>query len=283
MRIDLHTHSTVSDGTDTPTALVHKAHDAGLDVIALTDHDTFDGVSQAIEAGRRLGVSVLGGVEMSCEVDGHSVHLLGYGCDPFHRGLNEELRKNREGRTNRLPAFAERLTELGMPLSVEDIKEQSGLSPSVGRPHVADAMVAKGYVADRREAFDKWLADDKPGYISRYSTPLELGIELIHQAKGVAVLAHPWGRGRADQLPADYIAALVENYGLEGIEVDHEDHDEHTRSLLFEMGQRLGLIRTGSSDYHGLGKVGHELGCNTTRESAYRELVARIRRRGGRA
>lgn len=281
MRIDLHTHSSVSDGTDSPTSLVHLAREAGLAVIALTDHDTFDGVAQAVEAGKRLGVRVLGGLEMSCEVDGDSVHLLAYGCDRRHRGLGAELARNREARTGRLQAFADRLTELGMPLSLADIKEQSGLSPSVGRPHVADAMVARGYVADRTEAFDRWLADDKPGYVGRYSTPLADAVDLVHAAGGVAVLAHPWGRGRANTLTAALIADLVRDHGLEGIEVDHEDHDQATRSLLFEMGQRLGLIRTGGSDYHGLGKRGHELGCNTTRESAYRELLARIARRGG--
>lgn len=280
MRIDLHTHSSVSDGTDSPTLLVHKAHDAGLDVIALTDHDTFDGVAQAVEAGKRLGVTVVRGLEMSCEVEGASVHLLGYGCDPGHRGLGAELAKNRAGRAGRLQAFADRFTELGMPLTVADIKEQSGLSPSVGRPHVADALVKKGYVASRAEAFDKWLADDKPGYIGRYSTPLELGIDLIHAAGGVAVLAHPWGRGSRHLLTAEYIEQLVTRHGLEGIEVDHVDHDDDTRSLLFEMGGRLGLIRTGSSDYHGAGKD-VPLGANLTRDSAYRELVTRIRGRGG--
>lgn len=281
MRIDLHTHSSVSDGTDTPTRLVHLAQSAGLDVIALTDHDTFDGISQAVEAGKRLGVTVVNGVEMSCEVDGDSVHLLGYGCDHWNRPLREELARNRSARADRLQGFADRLTELGLPLTVDDIKEQSGLSPSVGRPHIADAMVKKGYVADRREAFDRWLADDKPGYISRYSTPLPQAIDLIHGAGGVAVLAHPWRRGHATKLTADYIAGLVSVHELEGIEVDHQDHDRQTREVLFEMGQRLGLIRTGSSDYHGTGKVGHDLGVNTTRESAYRELLARIRRRGG--
>jgi len=239
-------------------------------------------VNRSAKRGKRIGVTVLSGVEMSCEVDKHSVHLLGYGADRRHRGLNAELERNRSSRAERLPRFAERLTELDMPLTVEDIKEQSGLSPSVGRPHVADAMVAKGYVADRREAFDRWLADDKPAYIDRYSTPLRTGIDLIHEAGGVAVIAHPWGRGRRDQITPELLQELVDDHGLEGIEVDHEDHDEKTRELLFGLGERLGLIRTGSSDYHGRGKIGHELGCNLTRESAYRELLARIRRRGGR-
>lgn len=282
MRIDLHTHSNVSDGTDTPTALVHSAHDAGLDVIALTDHDTFDGLGQAVEAGKRLGIVVLRGLEMSCEVDGASVHLLGYGCDPANRELAAELAKIRAGRTGRLQAFADRFTELGMELSAEEIKAQSGLSPSIGRPHVADALIKRGYVTDRAEAFEKWLGDDQPGYIGRYATPLEQAIDLVHGAGGVAVLAHPWGRSSRDHLTVEYIEQLVRDHELEGIEVDHIDHDDETRALLFEMGGRLGLIRTGSSDYHGTGKE-VALGANTTRDSAYRELVVRIRRRGGKA
>ena len=281
MKIDLHTHSRVSDGTDTPTSLVMKAFAAGLDVIALTDHDTFGGVPEAQEAGKRIGVKVLCGIEMSTNHNQRPVHLLGYGCDPFDRALNEELAKSRFARTDRLPTMVQALTDAGLPLTVEDVMAAAAGAPTVGRPHVADALVAKGYVADRDEAFAKWLAEGQPGYVYRYSPTLEQAIDLIHAAKGVAVIAHPWGRQGRDVLSAPYIESLVVNHGLEGIEVDHEDHDADTRSLLFEMGARVGLVRTGSSDYHGTGKKGHPLGANLTRPSAYRDLIARIRRRGG--
>lgn len=281
MRIDLHTHSVVSDGTDTPTRLVLKAMEEGIDVIALTDHDTFDGIPEAVEAGKRIGVKVLPGIEMSTQVDGHSVHLLGYGCDPFNRPLVAELAKIRVARTGRLKAFADRITELGMPLAVDDIVAAAGASPSIGRPHVADAMVAKGYVEHRDEAFDKWLRDDRPGYVPRYACELGQAIDLIHAAHGIAVIAHPWARGGDRVLTAPVIEALVAEHGLEGIEVDHPDHDEHTRELLFAFGGRVGLIRTGSSDYHGLGKRNNPLGANSTREGAYREVLRRIRLRGG--
>lgn len=281
MKIDLHTHSRVSDGTDTPTSLVMKAFAAGLDVIGLTDHDTFGGVPEAQEAGKRIGVRVLCGIEMSTEHNKRSVHLLGYGCDPFDRALNAELARIRFARTDRLPSMVQRLTDAGLPITMEDVMTAANGAPTIGRPHVADALVAKGHVADRDEAFAKWLGEDRPGYVYRYATPLEQAIDLIHNAKGVAVLAHPWGRHGRDVLSAPYIESLVKGHGLEGLEVDHEDHDPDTRSLLFEMGARLGLIRTGSSDYHGTGKKGHPLGVNLTRPSAYRDLVARIRRRGG--
>lgn len=281
MRIDLHTHSNISDGTDSPTRLVVNAQMAGLDVVALTDHDTFDGVMEAREAGKRVGVEVMSGVEMSCEYQGTSVHLLGYGCKRTNKKLVAELARLRAGRSGRVEAMAERMTELGLPLSVDDIREQAGASPSVGRPHVADALIAKGYVADRDEAFDKYLADDKPGYVTRYSAPLASAVDLIHKAKGVAVIAHPWGRGTREVLTSEVLEQLVYEHHLDGIEVDHQDHDEATRELLFELGRRLGLIRTGSSDYHGTGKVDHDLGCNLTRPGAYHEIVRRIADRGG--
>lgn len=281
MRIDLHTHSRVSDGTDTPTSLVMKAHQVGLDVLALCDHDTFGGIPEAMEAGKRIGVKVLCGIELSTVHDGHSVHVLGYGCDPFDRDLNEELGRIRFGRTDRLPTMLRRLEEVGVPITAEELSEAAGGSPSIGRPHVADALVARGYVADRDEAFAKWLGEGRPGFVSRYAVPLERGIDLIHEAKGVAVIAHPWGRGNREVLPAPYLEELVRTHDLEGIEVDHPDHDDDTRELLFEMGARVGLVRTGSSDYHGTGKKNNPLGANLTRPSAYRDLVGRIRRRGG--
>ncbi|MBB1509156.1 PHP domain-containing protein [Tessaracoccus sp. MC1756] len=281
MRIDLHTHSRVSDGTDTPTTLVMKAFQAGLDAIALTDHDTFGGVLEAQEAGKRIGLKVLCGIEMSTEVEGRAVHLLGYGCDIYDRDLGEELARIRHGRSHRLPMMIEKLNAAGLELTIDDVNRVAMGAPAIGRPHVADAMVAKGYIADRDEAFKVWLDEDRPGYVKRYAASLERAIELIHGAKGVAVIAHPWARRGREVIDAPYLEQLVRDYGLEGIEVDHPDHDDDARSLLFEMGGRLGLLRTGSSDYHGLGKKNNPLGANLTRKSGFRDLLARIRRRGG--
>ncbi len=283
MRIDLHTHSRVSDGTDTPTMLVMKAFQAGLDVIALTDHDTFDGVPEALEAGKRIGLKVVPGIEISCKLEGKTIHLLGYGCDLWNRALNEELAKVRVGRTQRLPEMCERLRTLGIDISLEELMESAQGAPSIGRPHVADALVAKGIVADRQEAFDRFLASGRPAYVPRYSIALERAIDLVHEAKGVAVLAHPWGRGGKEVLTAPVIERLVRAHGLEGIETDHQEHDRDTRLLLFELGARLGLLRTGSSDYHGAKRPDRPIGAYTTRKSAYLELLSRIRARGGSA
>lgn len=281
MKIDLHTHSRVSDGTDTPTMLVLKAFDAGLDVIALTDHDTFDGVAEAQEAGKRIGLKVLSGIEISCQHDGRTVHLLGYGCDVWNRDLNEELARVRVGRTQRLPEMCRRLTNLGYDVTIDEVMATAQGAPSIGRPHVADTLVAKGIVKDRQEAFDTFLAPGQPAYVPRYSIDVGRAIDLVHGARGVAVLAHPWSPTTREALAAPVIERLVRDHDLDGIETDHKDHDRETRLLLFEMGARLGLIRTGSSDYHGSARIERTLGCFTTRKSAYKEILARIRARGG--
>ncbi|MGJ6979466.1 PHP domain-containing protein [Aestuariimicrobium soli] len=282
MRIDLHTHSSVSDGTDTPAALVLAAREAGLDAFALTDHDTFDGLAEAIRAGGELDVRVIAGVEMSTELQETSVHLLGYGMRRNDQPLLDELARLREGRSGRVAALAARLTELGMPLTEDEIVAAANGSPSIGRPHVADAMVAKGYVADRDEAFRDWLADDKPGFVHRYSCPLTRAIDLLHDAGGVAVIAHPWSRSSRSVLTPDVIASLVSEHRLDGIEVDHPDHDAATRDELSSLAERIGLVRTGSSDHHGTGKVGFPLGANLTRPEALARLNRLAEARGGR-
>lgn len=281
MRIDLHAHSAISDGTDTPAELVAEALRAGLDVVALTDHDTFDGLPEALAAGESLGVRVVPGVELSTEVAGRSVHLLGYGCHTDDPALLTELALIRRGRDGRIPAMLAILAELGMPLDPAVLARVSGSATSIGRPHLADALVVQGYVADRTEAFDRLLADDGPAFVPRYAAPLEPAIRLIHAAGGVAVLAHPWGRVSREVLPEHYLGALARDHGLDGIEVDHNDHDRATRASLRELARRHGLLATGSSDYHGTGKRDHGLGVNTTSQQVLAEIDARIARRGG--
>ena len=276
MRIDLHTHSDVSDGTDSPAELVNAAHDAGLDVVALTDHDTFDGLDQAVAVGHELGVEVVRGMELSCSRHRASVHLLAYGADPAEPALAEELAWVREGRADRLPKVLDRLSALGKPLSEEQVLAQVGDSPSIGRPHIADAMVHAGYVADRTEAFDRFLADGGPAHVSRYAIGVERAIDLVHGAGGVAIIAHPWGRGREALLPGDVLRVLVDEHGLDGIEVDHQDHDAAARTRLWALVDDLGVLGTGSSDYHGTGKTDHDLGVNTTRPEVYDELRRRM-------
>jgi len=277
MRIDLHTHSNVSDGTDTPAELVVAAHEAGLDVVALTDHDTFDGLDRAVAAGLTYGVEVVRGMELSCSRQGQSVHLLAYGADPEAAALAQEMVRVREGRSGRLRPVLDLLAGLGVPVTEAEVLAQVGSSPSVGRPHIADALVAAGWVADRTEAFDRFLADGGPAHVGRYAIEIAHGIDLVHAAGGVAVIAHPWGRGRAALLPVDFLTELVEQHGLDGIEVDHQDHDAEARTELRALADRLGVLGTGSSDYHGTGKTDHGLGVNTTSPEVYDELRKRIR------
>lgn len=276
MRIDLHTHSLISDGTDTPAELVRKAQGVGLDVVALTDHDTFDGLDEAVAEGERLGIGVLRGMELSCSRRGSSVHVLAYGADPASPGLGAEMAKVREGRLGRLTGVLAKLAALGVPVSEAEVMAQVGNSPSVGRPHIADALIKAGHVHDRQEAFDRFLADGGPAHVHRYTIEVERGIDLVHEAGGVAVIAHPWGRGRERLLPASAIQALARDHGLDGIEVDHQDHDADIRRRLHTLADSLGLLATGSSDYHGTGKLDHDLGCNTTDPDVFDEIQRRL-------
>lgn len=273
IRIDLHTHTSVSDGTDAPAVLVSRAARAGLSVVAVTDHDTFDGWAAACEAAPAAGVTVVVGAEMSSTLDGAGVHLLAYLPDPMYSPLLAELDRIRADRARRLPAIAQRLTELGLPLSVDDVLTAAGRAVTLGRPHIADAMIAKGYVRDRREAFLNWLAVGGPAYVPKYAPETAHAIGLVRAAGGVPVLAHPWGRGSHTVLDEERIVALADA-GLAGIEVDHSDHDEDARRRLRAIAHDLDLIVTGSSDHHGTGKAGHELGMWTTAPEQYERLVA---------
>lgn len=281
MRIDLHAHSAVSDGTDSPAGFAAAAADAGLDVVALTDHDTFDGLPAALAAARGWGVRLVPGIEISTQLRGASVHLLGYGCRTDDPDLLAELSRVRDGRDGRVPGMIAALARLGLPVDPATLALARGDAPSVGRPHVADALVALGYVADRQEAFDRYLADDGPAFVPRYAVGLGRGIDLVHQAGGVAVIAHPWGRGSRAVLPPATLERLAVRHRLDGVEVDHNDHDAGTRAELAALASRLGLLATGSSDYHGTGKTDHPLGANTTSPEVLAEIDARVAAAGG--
>lgn len=269
-------HSAVSDGTDSPTELVAKAVECGLDVIALCDHDTFDGLVEAQSAGREMGLDVLDGCEISCLLYGASIHLLAYGCDQNNPELVNELTRIRAGRNGRIDAMVEKLNRAGLEISVADVLSMARTAPSIGRPHVADALIAKGYAKDRAQVFAEWLNEDRPAYVPRYSPDLIAMIGLVRSSGGVAVVAHPWARGRKSVMTAKLITMLAEEHGLDGIEVDHQDHDRHDRERLRVLAENLGLLDTGGSDYHGRGKKDHDLGVNLTRQPVYEEILARI-------
>lgn len=271
-RIDLHTHSLASDGTQTPTELVTAAKAAELDVMAITDHDTADGWAEAARAAESVGVELVRGMEISTRYRGDGVHLLAYLPDPTFPDLHEALRRIRDGRGSRVPAMLERLRELGSAITIDDVVRANPTTTATGRPHVADALVALGEVADRDEAFERFLAAGRPAYVDRYAAPLESMIDVVARAGGVSVVAHPWGRISAETLDEQVLADLA-GHGLAGIEVDHEDHDQQARDRLRSIARNLGLVATGSSDHHGVGKTGHGLGVNTTDPAEYNRLL----------
>jgi predicted metal-dependent phosphoesterase TrpH len=272
VRIDLHTHSRVSDGTDSPEGLVRAAQAAGLDVVALTDHDTADGWAEAAATARDIGIELVPGMEISTMHQGKSVHLLGYLPDPTYEPLVEELQRVLDGRRHRLPMMVERLRGLGIEISVDDVLAVSPDAAASGRPHVADALVRLGVVPDRDRAFDTLLAAGRPAYVGRYATPLDQAIELVAAAGGVSVIAHVWGRSGSER-PDENELANLQRLGLTGIEVDHQDHGPDRRERLRAIARNLGLVVTGSSDYHGTGKTRHDLGVNTTDPDEYHRLL----------
>lgn len=263
MTIDLHTHSRVSDGTASPRDLVHAAAAAGLDVVALTDHDTTLGWDEAAAAAVEAGIGLVRGIEVSTRFRGAGVHLLAYLPDAADPALQDELARIVAGREDRVPTMLARLRELGIPATPEALAEAAGGTEVTGRPHIADLLVHLGVVRDRDEAFAQYLSDGGPAFVDRYAADLVTMIGLVRGAGGVPVIAHPWGRGSAHVLDEPAIVALKEA-GLAGLEVDHLDHAPHTRGRLREIAGRLDLVVTGSSDHHGTGKTGHDLGCETT-------------------
>ncbi len=275
MRIDLHTHSRVSDGTQAPAELVRAAAAAGLDVVALTDHDITAGWDEAVAAAETAGIALVRGIEISTRYRGSGVHLLAYLPDPADSALVAELQRIIEGREDRVPAMLARLRALGVDGATEAaLAEVTVNAGATGRPHVADLLVRLGVVADRDQAFADYLSEGKPAYVDRYAADLERMLGVVTAARGVPVIAHPWGRGSADVLDGSAFAELA-GAGLFGIEVDHLDHDGDQRRRLRAIATGLGLAVTGSSDYHGTGKVDHDLGVETTAPDQLERILAR--------
>lgn len=272
MRIDLHTHSTASDGTDTPAELVRKAAAAGLDVIALTDHDTTRGHAEALSV-LPAGLTLVPGAELSCRLDGIGMHMLAYLFDPEEPALLAERELVRDDRVPRAQGMIAKLNALGVPVTWEQVARIAG-DGSVGRPHVASALVELGVVPTVGDAFtQEWLADGGRAYMEKHETDPFEALRLVKNAGGVAVFAHPAASKRGRTVPESAIAELAEA-GLDGIEVDHMDHDPETRARLRGLAKELGLLVTGSSDYHGSRKT-CVLGEFMTDPEVYGEITRR--------
>ena len=263
--IDLHTHSLASDGTDTPGELINKAHARGISVLGLMDHDTVAGWDEAISY-LRPGMSLVLGSEISCQtLDGTSVHMLGMLFDRENSALAEVLSTTRDNRLTRMNRIVARLNEAGFEITIEDVLAQLAPGATLGRPHLADALIAKKIVASRDEAFTELLHNNSKYYISHYSPTPEDAIKLIKQAGGVAVIAHPLASLRGRTVSIDSFKSMVEA-GLDGIEISHRDQSEDERQLLREVVEQYDIIATGSSDYHGNGKLNQLAEFTTTPE-----------------
>ena len=262
MRIDLHAHSNVSDGTQAPGEVMASAAEAGLDVVALTDHDSTDGWAEAAPAARGLGVAMVPGMEISCRTrEGISVHLLSYLHDPAHPGLLEEITKAKDARFTRAERMVSLLAE-DYPLSWDDVIHHVAPGATLGRPHIADALVAAGVVADRTEAFDSILTSHSRYFVQHYAPDPAFAVELVRAAGGVPVFAHPVASARGRIVGERTYQEMIDA-GLAGLEIYHRDNPEEGRVFLRKLADRHGLLVTGSSDYHGAGKP-NRLGENLT-------------------
>jgi len=269
--IDLHTHSSVSDGTEAPAELIAAAVEAGLGTVALTDHDSTSGWAQAFAAATGTGLTVIPGMELSTNYGPASVHMLAYLFNPLDGGIIAETARIRDGRLHRAERIVERIGE-DYDLSWADVLEQSSDGGTLGRPHIADALVARGFVASREEAFESILNWRGPYYEKYYApSPLD-GVQMIVKAGGVPVLAHPATHGRYRVIEESAIGELVDA-GLAGLEIYHRDNTSDGKRWLFELAEKFDLVVTGSSDYHGAGKP-NRLGEHRTSPESLERIVA---------
>lgn len=273
MSIDLHVHSNASDGSFTPAELVAAGHAAGLSAMSLTDHDTISGWPEFSAAAHEVGMRVLSGVEISCAFADRAVHLLGYGFDAKDEGLCAMLGRLREGRTVRNRQILERLDELGCPLSAARLAEIAG-GESVGRPHVAQALIEAGCVETFREAFDRFLAKGSPAYVERWRPDMAEAVAVLHHAGGCAVLAHPYAitddaNGEMRPIVQELVAL-----GLDGLEALYTRYGETRQQTLRALARDFGLLITGGSDFHGACTPDIHLGAREIPDAIFDDLSA---------
>lgn len=266
MTVDLHTHSTASDGSDPPARLVELAVESSLTALALTDHDTQEGIAAAETAADGSGLELIPGVELSLEFDGGGMHLIVLWLRPGPGPLQDRLEELRQGRDTRNLQIVESLTGVGLPLTIEEVLEEAG-GGSVGRPHIAAVMVARGYVPDIRSAFDLWLGKGKPGYVGRPRLDPEEAVSLARESGAVPVLSHPHTLGITTAPEMADLLTQLKRAGLVGLEAVYGAYRRHERDGYSDLARRFGLVPSGGSDYHGTYKPGLLLG------SGYGDLV----------
>ena len=246
MAVDLHLHTKASDGALAPDELVELASNLSLSTISVTDHDSVEGIDQAISAGKRRGVEVIPGVEMSSDLGGKDIHILGYLIDHHDPKLTQILKSLRESRHDRALKMVDRLREMGLEIYLKDVVEMADKG-ALGRAHIAKVLLKKGYIHDIQEAFDRYIGRNAPGYVGKEAYSAAEIIEIIRKVSGVAVLAHPGISGVDDNIP-EFVRA-----GLQGLEAYHSEHTPEQTKFYLGMAEELGIIVTGGSDCHGLG------------------------------
>jgi predicted metal-dependent phosphoesterase TrpH len=272
MRCDLHMHSTVSDGSLPVRELVRAVHAAGVQVFALTDHDSVQGFAEAHDEARTLGLTLIPGMELSTRIDQHELHILGYGFDPAHRALLARLEEQRAARQGRIPSIVERLRALGLEITSEDVFKIAG-DGAPGRPHVARALVQRGIVATMDEAFKRYLGDGGPGHVQkRVPVPAE-AIAWIHAAGGKAVWAHPLARPLQRTGGFEQMLSELKAQGLDGVEEVHPAHTPEQRKRIRKIARQLELKLTGGSDFHGEATPGITIGSGRGHDSVPASVV----------
>jgi predicted metal-dependent phosphoesterase TrpH len=257
-RLDLHLHTTHSDGSFTPTEVLELAHKAGVSALAITDHDITTAIPEATAAGQQLGIEVIPGIEISSRFGDSELHVLGYFLDWQDARLNERLTTLRESRHRRNPQIIERLQAMGIDITYDEVRALAG-TDSVGRPHIARVLMEKKVVASAKEAFDRFLATGKPAYVPRDLPPPAEAIQWIKAAKGLAVLAHPTWVKPTEGTLTDLVRQLKAD-GLDGVEVHYSTHTARQTREYLSLAKQLGLLVTGGSDFHGLTKPDIEVG-----------------------
>jgi predicted metal-dependent phosphoesterase TrpH len=271
-RVDLHVHSTASDGKLRPSEVVLLAAQVGVKTLALTDHDTTDGVAEAQRTGREVGIEVIAGVEINSEGEHGDAHILGLLIDPVEPTLREQLVAIRDARVGRAKGMLKKLAAMGMPVEWERVLAIAGEASSIARPHIARAMVEAGHVATVQEAFDKYIDNDGPAYVNRFRLTISEAIGVIHGAGGLAVLAHP-----AHSKLVHLIPQLVEA-GLDGVEVYYPTHTPEQQSELLGIAAHYDLVITGGSDFHTLDDSAHgRLGCVDVPPDVVANLKSRLK------
>ena len=278
--IDLHVHSTVSDGTLTPSELALYAKAKGLSAIALTDHDTIDGVEECRQKGLEVGVIVVPGIELSADFYGKELHILGYYLDHHNAHLKKKLEELVVARSARNHEMLDKLASLGMPLNPEELYEDSEDNTILTRAHIAKAMLKKGYVNDRKEAFSRYIGDGKPAYVPKRHFTTKACIDLIHEAGGLAVLAHPMLYGYDQQDVTNVIRGLSSE-GLDGVECIYSTHSKDEAAHLLQICLNLKLFPTGGSDFHGQNKPLLDLGTGYGELTIPFEILEAMRKRLG--